>query len=93
MRVSEASVLYIIWLANLDKDSCRLIRNLRFMSRLFQKLVNVSLDSTECTFQLFLAFFGVPRYHSWDHQTQQNAHTHAFLGPIVLFTPLKIILL
>ena len=26
-------------------------------------------------------------------KTQQNAHTHAFLGPTVLFTPLKVILL
>ena len=59
--------IYILWLADLDKDSCLLIRNLRFMSCLFQKLVSVSLDSTECMFQLHLAFFWDSRHYSWDH--------------------------
>ena len=40
-----------------------------------------------------LGIFFVPRHCSWDHQTQQNIHTHAFLGPTALFILLKIILL
>jgi len=38
-------------------------------------------------------FFGVSQHCLWDHQTQQNANTHAFLSPTTLFTHLKIILL
>ena len=40
-----------------------------------------------------LAFFWGPLALFMDHQTWQNAHIHAFLGPTTLFIPLKIILL
>ena len=53
--------------------------------------ISVSLDSIDALG--VWCFSRVPRHCSWDHQTQQNTHTHVFLGLTVLFTSLKIILL
>ena len=50
-----------------------------------------SLDSTEL--RAAFGLFFVPWHLLWDHQTQQNTHIHIFLGLIILFIILKIILL